>query len=491
MRIITKKNLACLLMALCQSAIANDEVDAVVNFCVAESISESVPGAAVSIVLGNELLYEAGFGNKIANANLPVNAQTLFRTGSTQKMMTAAAVLTQHDQQRLDLSDPITTLVPEATFEQPWSFDSKEITIENLLNHTSGIPNYICDASDLNLGLEEWAAMLSGSHTLTSPGNFFNYSNGGYSLAGLVAERSAGIPYSKVMHDWVWSPSGMHSTFLSPEDALAYGNVSNGHTSILTGEAGSYPVDTYHCGYSEPSGFAFSTVGDMARWTMMLMGGGGQTLSPESAKAIMSPSVDEESRGRFYGYGTSIMEVDNKEGPNTIVWHDGSLPGWTASTIMMPEVQFSINALANGDTGADEIANCILGNIGLLEVEPTEVVLPEPSTWRKFQGVYFLTHTDGEILPALIYFKKDRLFITAIMPNSGDKWILFEAQQLAEGTFNFTHKVTEGDPQMYPAVEISFLNRKSPESDDWGWGLDSQEMWIRSREVAGKRLFSF
>lgn len=125
----------------------------------------------------------------------PVDVQTLFRSGSIQKMMTAAAVLAQRDEGILDLDEPVTALIPELSFAGP--YPAGEISVWNLLTHTGAVP----DLAELNCGTDDGTLSTSGAGDLDDvflfapAGSFWNYTNAGYSLAGLVAERArAGFP---------------------------------------------------------------------------------------------------------------------------------------------------------------------------------------------------------------------------------------------------------------------------------------------------------
>ncbi|MGH1543287.1 MAG: serine hydrolase domain-containing protein [Arenicella sp.] len=457
-----------------------DRLEDIANSCAHEALSDIAPGLAVSIVKGNHLVFERGYGSKTSQAYDPVDARTLFRTGSIQKMMTAAAVLAQQDENRLMLSDSVQNLVPEAHFFSLPRHQQNEIRISNLLDHTSGIPDYISVICDDSITLSSWAASLTGTHTLAPAGTFYNYSNGGYSIAGLVAERAAGIPYADVMKSFVWEPSNMNTTFATVEDAMLYPNRTNGHSyHPHTGEFVSIPMNAYSCASDIPAGTAFTTVGDMARWSMMLMNGGGETLSEESVKKMLTPHAKmypNNPRSAHYGYGVGIEDLAyNNGGTTRVIAHDGSLIGWNSSTVMFPEAHFSVTVLSNGDEGASEAVQCIMEKTGIyngLVVQEPEIT--KPKAWKNYEGIYLLQHTMGEVLPAFVYLDGDKLRLSIMLPNSNE-WQDVEAKQVDGNYFYLIDKYSE------PIDDITFVLNKG----------NRAELWLRNRSFVGKRWISY
>jgi CubicO group peptidase (beta-lactamase class C family) len=451
------------------------DLSARIDACVTEAMGKGTPGAAVAVVLDGALAYEQGYGVKSRESGAPVSPATLFRTGSIQKMMTAAAVLAQADRGRLRLSDPVTRLIPELRFAQPGA--AERIRVRDLLTHRAGIPNLVelsCGGDDTTLAT--WAASLAQTPLYSPAGSFWNYSNAGYSLAGLVAERAAGRPYRHVMRDTVWDPAGMHATFQLPSEVLAYGDYSLGHAlDPATGEPMLVAPDTYECWWGFPAGDAFTTAGDLARWAATLMDDGGAVLSPRASAALQRPQVPTElPSGDAYGYGVFVTDI----GDLRVLHHGGGVPGWTSSLLWVPRLGFAVSALTNADAdaAAGAATRCALREVLGVEWPEDGHELTPPSTWRRYTGRYEIRHQNGSLVPAQITLVGDELHVTSTDPDTGAPLDL-PARQVHRNTF---YVDLDGDGQLSNSAElITFLTRP---------GASCQETWLRSIAFVGRRL---
>ncbi|MBL8299716.1 MAG: beta-lactamase family protein [Rhodanobacteraceae bacterium] len=446
----------------------------VADKCVSAFLSDAVPGAQVSVVVDRQLVFQKGYGVTSTSLGRPTDANTLFRAGSTQKMMTAAALLTQKDEGRLQLDDSLARWVPELRLAGAWR--TNQITLHHLLDHSSGLPNSDstenCVTDDNTLSAR--AAALSGTKLFSRPGAIWNYSNDGYSLAGLVAERAAHMPYTSLIRDRVWHRAGMMQTMLRVEDAMAYGNVSHGHVGNASGQIVSLPPDAYQCGWSFPAGDAFTTAGDMARWSIMLMSDGGNTLSPSSAQAILSPSLDTYlPSGDKYGFGTFITDI----GGTQFVHHGGRTPGWAASLLLIPADGFSVSTLTNGEGGAGEISQCLIKetlNVSWPDSGSSET---PPASWRKYAGIYSVTYDSGEQSVGFVYLDGQRLRLTTYDP-SRRQWLKLEAKQVHLDSFFID---LDGDGELSADHElITFIQKRATEGPG---------MWLRSLAFVGNRTY--
>lgn len=449
------------------------EIPAKVDACVqATMVQYNVPGAAVAVALDNQIVYEQGYGVKNRETGGVVDVQTLFRTGSIQKMMTAAAVLAQKDRGLLRLDDPVTALIPELQFAG--RFPADKILIQQLLTHTAAVPDLgelSCHSDDNTLS--EWAGTLGDVYLYAPAGSFWNYTNAGYSLAGLVAERAAGIPYRRVMRDMVWDPAGMSRTVFSPAEALAAGNYAFGHYSDETGTY-IYSPDAYECWWGAPAGDAFTTAGDLTRWAMTLMDQGGRVLSPESAAALQSAQVSlHELPGMNYGYGVFVEKWNGTK----ILYHGGAVPGWSSHLVWIPDSKFAVAVTGNNWAGFSEATNCIIRELLGLERPLYPDLTTDPQTWRRYQGIYLIRDEEGNLIPAAVVIKGKQLFVGFSEEGGSDvSWI--EAKQLYLDTFFIDF---DGNGTVTNSLEtVTFIETKPPGSP--------RTMWIRNRSYVGDRV---
>ena len=347
------------------------------------------PGASAAVIVDGGLVYEHGYGVKRRGGSAAVNAQTQFRIGSITKMLTAAAVMQQVEAGTVFLDDRLRTFVPEADFRGHWP--TEEITIHRLLTHATGIPDLPFNASGLTGPdvLSDWAADLSEVGLHAPPGVFWNYSNPNFSLAGLVVERASGEGYRSYMDRHVFGPAGMSSTTFDPASVVARGNASSGHFDDGSGTEIVYPPDDYDNDAYAPAGYAFSTAGDIARWALLLSDGGGEVLSPASARTMQRAQQSLDTLPGFgYGYGIFVEPFYDLE----IRQHGGNIWGWGAFVLWHPERRFAVAVLANTFQSLSGAAYCIADHV----LEPDHSVTQEPppadpARFRLFEGYYDAT----------------------------------------------------------------------------------------------------
>lgn len=450
------------------------DLPARVDACVQETMEAfDVPGAAVAVVMDGKIIYEKGYGVKHRVHGGPVDVQTLFRSGSIQKMMTAAAVLAQRDEGILDLDEPVTALIPELSFAGP--YPAGEISVWNLLTHTGAVP----DLAELNCGTDDgtlsaWAGDLDDVFLFAPAGSFWNYTNAGYSLAGLVAERAGGLPYRRLMRERVWDPAGMHQTFFSTAEALSYGNYSYGHEMDENGQAAIFAPDAFECWWSAPAGDAFTTAGDLTRWALTLMEGGGSVITPESAEELQSPQVSlHQLPGQFYGYGVFVEDWEGRR----VLEHGGSIPGWSSNLMWIPEEKFAVAVTGNSKAAFSITTDCVLREALGIERPTLPDLSTDPKTWKRYQGFYLIRDQEGNQFPGAVVRRGNTLRLGVLDPETGKvEWL--EGRQMYLDTFFVD---LDGDGVWTsPLEEITFIETTGTQGQP--------AMWLRNRYYVGQRV---
>ena len=213
--------------------------------------------------------------------------------------------------------------------------------LHHLLTHSSGIPDtYVVDMS---IPLAEWAPYLRYLSLNAEPGDFWNYANPNFSLAGLVVEKVSGVPYAEYMADHVWGPAGMTSATLDYTAVITRGNHATGFDPATRTE---YPPQYWSYPALAPAGTAFATPSDMVRWASLLMAGGGGVLSPASIAAMQTRQMTTDQLPWLdYGYGIFVWDyVDATDAMQhlTVYEHGGNLPGWSAQLYWVPERRMAV-----------------------------------------------------------------------------------------------------------------------------------------------------
>src|SRR5437764_6705663 len=232
-----------------------------------------VPGLALAIVRGQEVLYARGFGmTSVEDGGIPVTPQTLFRIGSTTKSLTGTALLRLVEAGMLELDRPLKDYIGWLTFNEPTAVE--KITLRMLLSHTAGLP------TDTPLqdrrspeGLETFMReQLPQCSLVAEPGKLFAYSNIGLMVAGFLAQYVYGQPFTQVMQDLVFTPLDMQRTTFDPTIAMTY-PLAQAHT---VNDKGKLVVEHrfFEDTASYPASFAMSTVLDLANFATMHLNNG-------------------------------------------------------------------------------------------------------------------------------------------------------------------------------------------------------------------------
>lgn len=207
------------------------EVEAFLDGFFAQQLEgHRIPGAAVSVVRGGEVLVAKGYGQADVEAEEPVVAdETLFRIASTSKLFTATAVMHLVEEGKLDLNEDVNVYVDDV--EVPDTYPGRPVTLRHLLTHTAGFEESFTgtgarDAADV----QPLGEYLSGKTParVRPPGEAMAYSNYGISLAGHVVEEVSGIPFERYVEKNVFDPLDMESTTFAQPPAPDLREVGHG-----------------------------------------------------------------------------------------------------------------------------------------------------------------------------------------------------------------------------------------------------------------------
>lgn len=301
--------------------------------------SQGVVGGAVSIVCGGDTVFAAGMGSA-STGGAPVTATTRFQLASLTKTFTAVLGARLAQRGALGLDDPASQWVPFVNTSAPYATG---FTFAQLLSHTAGYPTEVpgADYSSLegsfqdnpNVGL--WSP----------PGAVFNYTNDGYALAGLVAQKAGGQSFASLVESEVFGPAGMTGARMNASAVQSEGDYAVGYS---TWDGQTYqPTDGYLAApYYGPMGGAWASVNDMAAFAQLLIKGGGDFLTAESMAALTTPRTPTSwGASRSYGLGLIVDDLDG-----TPMWsHTGSVAGFLSELTVVPTRGFAIAILVNTD----------------------------------------------------------------------------------------------------------------------------------------------
>ncbi len=318
-----------------------------------------MPGAAgLSIAVGRqgEVLLARGYGLADLELEAAANAETMFRIGSVTKQFTAAAILRFVERGDIGFDDDLSLYLPG------FSLQGRQVTIRQLLNHTSGIKSYT------NLGpgwSSKWPMELSHSELLAlvedqpfdfEPGTSFAYNNTGYYLLGMVLEEVSGKSYAELLQEELFEPLKLARTrYDSNVDLIK--NRAQGYAF----DAGTLRNDQV-IGMSQPgaAGALISTAQDLVRWQIALTSG--KIVSSESFESMCTSAVLPDGRDTRYGFGLFVDELAGRKR----IQHGGGIFGFNSILAWYPEADVHVAVISNSEAlpsgkVADEIASLALG----------------------------------------------------------------------------------------------------------------------------------
>lgn len=294
------------------------------------------PGFATSVIVpGVGAWYGAsGLAHKLSGESMTSAAG--FRIGSITKTFTAAAVLQLAEEGKWSLSDPVTDYVGT------WDFPA-EVTLERLLNHTSGIFNYTDDGAFLKMAMSasapEEVVDFALEHDWTDePGVAYSYSNTGFFVLGLALEAVEGKPYEQIVRDRFLVPHGLERTYMEQyEDghcAIVEGHIANGPTAEVE----------FSMSWAWAAGGLVSTVEDLCVWAELLVRG--DVLNETSRELMRTPGTVSKGTSR-YGLGLGWQ----KRGGRDTLGHTGSTMGFNGELRIDPDTGVCVAVQTNDFLG--------------------------------------------------------------------------------------------------------------------------------------------
>lgn len=390
--------------------------------------SETEPGAAVLVAVDGRPLLRKGYGMADLEKGVKVAPDMIFRIASITKQFTAVCVLQQVQKGKVALDDPITKYVPD--------FDArgKTITVQNLLTHTSGLPNYTA-TSDYDKGMTrdlkpaEILEIVAGKPLEFEPGARFRYSNTNYVLLGMLIEKVSGRTYAENLGASIANPLGLADTRYSRDDAR-----TPRHARGYEQESSGRWVPMKPLSMTQPfaAGALESTVDDLAKWTQALTDG--KALDSKLLDGAWTP-YKPTAGPSDYGYGWFIRT----ESGERWIGHNGGINGFMSAAIWIPEKKVFVAILSNAAGGAPPellLRRLALEAVGRPELERVAITLPAESLGR-YVGVYALSPE----MKFTISRNGDKLMAEA--PNKSKVELFAEAEDKffnpeAEVQFSFT-----------------------------------------------------
>ncbi|WP_056830021.1 serine hydrolase [Psychrobacillus sp. FJAT-21963] len=299
-----------------ESTNGNLDISDIDEFMTNEIERLDLPGASLAIVKGDQVEYLQGYG--FANGT-NITPQTPIVIGSVTKSFTALAIMQLVEQGKIRLEDPVQSYIP--WFQIADKEESKKITIQHLLNQTSGFSTYDGQVaiSQGDQTLKEHIQSLVNIELTYPVGEQYQYSNLNYSILGLVVEEVTNTSYKDYINKYIFKPLEMSNSFTDPKDDIN-NIIANGYQTIFGIKV---PTEQLNHEGNVPSGYIISSAEDMANYMIAQLNQGefkGNSILSSNAMNTMHHPSSFTGNDTYYAMGWEV----NNEG----ISHNG----WTENT---------------------------------------------------------------------------------------------------------------------------------------------------------------
>lgn len=398
---------------------------------------------SIAVVEGGRIVYSHAYGLRDLEHRIPADVDTHYEMGSITKQFTAAAILQLKEAGKLDLDAKLAAYLPTAPH-------ASEVTLRQMLSHTSGLPDYF-DGPDVETAagkptsFDQVLARIAGKPLDFAPGAKWSYSNTGYILLGRVIELKSGESYHHYIQAHILDPLGMKQTFtVAEEKGLA--DTALGYTR-LDGKVGlSPPVDE---GFAWSAGNLVSTPADLQKWNTALTSG--KVVTPADY-ALMSTSVKTQQGDAGYGFGLFVDSIDDQ--PR--IGHTGGSLGFTAANEYFPKQDVRIIAFTDlrddpepGERFTTAIYEALFPAIAAAATRPGPGEDPAVTTTaQKLFGQMQSGTEDGALLGDKLAAKMrsglDKRLLDAVGPYGASTAFIFKGRRTESGVRWFDYLIKFG-----------------------------------------------
>lgn len=333
----------------------NQEIQEKVTSLFAHYAKPDSPGYVVGILVDQEVVYSQGFGQATLEHPSPITADTVFDIGSMAKQFVGMAIALLEDEGRLSIHDNLRDYLPE------FPDYGHEITIANLLFHTSGIRNYTVLAyymmgyheSDAISREEVFDLLMRLRSTNFEPGCRWEYSDSNYFLLGEIIERITQMSLDDYTQEAIFRPLNMQNTLFRQchsqvikNRAMSYVNHPITFRSPYLYRHPNDPSSSWHTLISNYEHVGaeglFTTLGDLIHWDRNFQDNRLGKGNSDLIKRVLSPGAQvNELIG--YGFGINVGSYKGKR----FYGHDGAMHGYTSSMMHFPDEKVTLICLSN------------------------------------------------------------------------------------------------------------------------------------------------
>lgn len=317
-----------------------DDIRARLDQNIANTLSAfGASSVSVAVVEDGALTYAHAFGEANIAQHIAATPQTRYAVGSISKQFTAAAILLAQEHHKVSIDDKVGKYFPDLT-------RANEVTIRELLSHTSGYEDY----APQDYIIPAWTKPTSAQAIMENwgkkplnfdPGTKWQYSNTNYVIAGAILEKVTGQHLVNYLEEHFFKPLGMTSAGDWVRPAESSDADASAYTRFALGPP--RPVEREGAGWYFAAGELSMTPSDLAKWDIALLQK--KLLSAKSYADFEKEVKLKNGQATHYALGLSLGE---QLGTSTVS-HTGEVSGFLASNVMFPEKNIAIIVLSNED----------------------------------------------------------------------------------------------------------------------------------------------
>lgn len=341
-----------------------DQFKMIDEYVLQEMKASKIPGLALGIVHGDEVIYTKGYGTSNGRKE-PVTDQTPFFIGSVGKTFTALAIAQLMGDGKLKVTDTVRQYIPWFTLtDQSGGF----ITIKSLLEHTSGFSTASGNATytyNANYTLEQTVRKINRKEKLNRPvGESYEYSNLNYVVLGLIIEDVSGLSYEEYITKYLFAPMQLEDSHASKVAAMKDG-LAQGYRELYGMDV---PVDYDYPIGQVPAGYQLSSARDMSKYLIYFLNngysGGNSILPNNQLLQPEDPLKDFESSASYYGLDWSVTTYPAYNEYNRFYGFLGSTANFNSALLISQVHRYGIIVLVNqhGISRKPELSAQVIGN---------------------------------------------------------------------------------------------------------------------------------
>jgi len=298
------------------------------------------PGAIIGVFEEGKVAFQKAYGLANLDYNIPITSKTVFDVGSVAKQFTAACIFLLEQQGKLSIDDPIQKYLPEMPVYQ-----EEMVTIRHLINHTSGLRDYVEIMAYAGIPFENILTEEMGLDIMTRqkernflPGQQFMYNNGGYLLLAIIVRRVSGMSIGTFAEEYLFKPLGMKSSFILENPNRIVKNSATGYTPVSDS---TYQKKHFYNIALGGDGQVYTTLEDLLLWDNNFYNKkiGGQALfDRQHERGVLN-------NGKITEYGGGLFIQENKG--YQVIQHTGSWGGFRTVFWRLPSLKKTLVVLAN------------------------------------------------------------------------------------------------------------------------------------------------